>query len=194
MHYKMPLVFSDNPHLCKKFTEMITALKTEPFDYAISPFSNKTEFEQSFKPVRVYDLKKSSDIYKIAGNYDLIISLYCKQIFPSYLIRLVKCINVHPGYNPVNRGWYAHVFAIINNMKIGATIYEMDKLPDHGNITGRMQVTKEIFDTSLTLYQKIVDAEMEFFTKLLPAIMENNYTTLKPENEGNLFLKRTLTT
>jgi methionyl-tRNA formyltransferase len=102
-------------------------MQGQNFVFAISPFSNPEDFEISTK---VYDLKKSNHIIEIIEKYQLVFSLHCKQIFPSELISNVKCINVHPGYNPLNRGWYPQVFSIIYDLPIGATIHEIDEVVD----------------------------------------------------------------
>ena len=82
------------------------------------------------------------------------------------------------------------MFSILYDLPIGATIHEIDSKLDHGNIIARTFVTKEAFDTSETLYQKIVAKEMELIEINLEAILENNYQTIVPENEGNLFIKK----
>lgn len=190
MKYTKPLVISDNVYLCKKFTEIITELELSIFEFSISPYSDIQEFKNQLGNIQVYNLKKSSDTAQIIKNYDLVISMHCKQIFPAQLLKAVKCINVHPGYNPVNRGWYPQVFAIANNLQVGATIHEMDEQLDHGNIIIRELVKKEMYDTSLTLYNKIIHKELELLRLMLPKILADEYHTFEPENEGNLFLKK----
>jgi methionyl-tRNA formyltransferase len=115
--------------------------------------------------------------------------MHCKQLFPDKLVKSLKCINVHPGYNPINRGWYPQVFAIINILKIGATIHEIDTELDHGPIIARRYVEKDQIDTSETLYNKILIAEIELIEEHLISILENTYITFLPESEGVLYLK-----
>ncbi len=104
--------------------------------------------------IEVIDVKK--DTARIAANFDLVISIHCLQLFPKNLVNSVRCINIHPGYNPINRGWYPQVFSIINNLPIGATIHEMDEELDHGPIIARKMVQKFDWDTSLTLYDRVL--------------------------------------
>ena len=148
-------------------------------------FTEKTN--ATFFPI---DLKDADDVQKLIDEYELIISMHCKQLFPLQLIQKVKCINVHPGYNPVNRGWYPQVFAIINDTIIGATIHEIDEQLDHGNIIARMEVPKYAWDTSLELYNRVLEAELTLLNKNLISILCNTYQTQKPENEGILYLKK----
>ena len=135
-------------------------------------------------------MRNDSDVNHILNNYDLIISIHCKQIFPSKIINNIKCINIHPGYNPINRGWYPQVFAIHENLSIGATIHEMDNQLDNGNIIARAFVEKEITDTSETLYNKIVKKEIELLNMSLESIIDNTYQSFKPEHEGEIYLKK----
>ncbi len=67
-------------------------------------------------------------------KYILFISLHCKQIFPQRLTDNYRCINIHPGYNPYNRGWFPQVFSILNKNTAGVTIHEIDQELDHGPI------------------------------------------------------------
>jgi hypothetical protein len=55
----------------------------------------------------------SKNIDDLCRSYDVIISWHCRQIFPKELIERVRCINIHPGFNPYNRGYFPHVFSDI---------------------------------------------------------------------------------
>lgn len=188
--YNKILIVSDNLSLCKEVKNLFVK-RNISVDFSCSPFSDAASFEKELKEkISVFNLKNIDDINKIIQTYDLVISIHCKQIFPEQLVNNVKCINVHPGYNPINRGWYPQVFAIINNNKIGATIHEIDNLLDHGPIIDRDFVNAHIYDTSGTLYNKILKLEIELLDKNLDNILENNYKTIIPENAGNLYLKK----
>lgn len=123
---------------------------------------------------------------QIIDEYDLLISLHCRQILPKQLISSLPCINVHPGYNPYNRGWYPHVFAIIEEKITGATIHLMDEKVDHGPIIARKEVKTYSWDTSETLYERILEAEIELLSNNLQIIIDGNYSIQSPEFEGIL--------
>ena len=137
---------------------------------------------------KVVDVKEETDW--IVENYDLVISVHCYQFFPANLVNNIRCINIHPGYNPINRGWYPQVFAIINDLPIGATIHEMDEKLDNGPIICRKFVKKYPWDTSLSIYDRVLDAEMELFHGNFYEIFDNSYTPEKPEKGGNFFSKK----
>lgn len=192
MSYRNILVISDNSYLCNEVSELFKNKKIQNcfVTFSISPFSDINSFKlNSDVEVKILNLKDSNDISYIKSNYDLILSIHCKQIFPKELVNNIKCINIHPGYNPINRGWYPQVFSIINKLDIGATIHEIDNELDHGPIIARAFVTKSNIDTSESLYSKILTKEIELLDKHLINIINNTYKTIIPEDEGNLFLK-----
>ena len=128
------------------------------------------------------DVKK--EIHKILGQYQLVISMHCQQIFPEQLVDSVRCINVHPGYNPFNRGWYPHVFSIINGLPAGVTIHEMDKHIDHGKIIVRKECVIKSFDTSGSVYHKIMDLERNMVFEFFPKILSGKYESFQPTEKG----------
>jgi dTDP-4-amino-4,6-dideoxyglucose formyltransferase len=135
----------------------------------------------------IIDVKKQKD--EIINSFDLVISVHCFQFFPKELVNGVRCINIHPGYNPINRGWYPQVFAIVNDLPIGATIHEMDEKLDNGPVIAREFVEKYPWDTSLTIYNRVLEKEMKLFEKNIDAIIHGTYKTILPENNGNIYSK-----
>lgn len=118
-------------------------------------------------------------------QYDIIFSLHCKKIFPAWLVKSTRCINIHPGYNPYNRGMYPHVWSIINGLPAGATIHEMDEKIDHGLILARTTVPVTTYDTSETLYHRIVETEISLLTRNLGDILSGEIEPFHPETDGN---------
>ena len=191
--FKNALIISDNLALCKQFYSIIEKKKisTTKFTFSTSPFTHKDSFIVSDDvEVKVFNLKDQNAIDEIIANFDLVFSIHCKQIFPPDLVSKVKCINIHPGYNPINRGWYPQVFAIINDYQIGATIHEIDTELDNGHIIARAFVNKEVYDTSESLYNKVIAKEIELLEANLESILNNTYEAFQPESENNLFLKK----
>ncbi len=131
-----------------------------------------------------------NDVAKIIAKYDLVFSVHCLQFFPKELVQNLRCINIHPGYNPINRGWYPQVFAIIHNLPIGATIHEMDEKLDNGPIIARKFVEKHDWDTSYSIYERVLKAELELFDENFDAIIDNKYTPVLPESKGNFYVKK----
>lgn len=151
--------------------------------YARSP-----SIERQNLPEMTVNLKEQWE--QITHEFDLVISLHCKQIFPSKIINTMRCINIHPGYNPHTRGWFPHVFAIVYCLPAGVTIHEMSEKIDDGPIIYREEILIDICDTSETLYKKIIILEENLIRTNLNNIIDKNYTTILPESDGRYFSKR----
>ncbi|MCB0517993.1 MAG: dTDP-4-amino-4,6-dideoxyglucose formyltransferase [Lewinellaceae bacterium] len=188
---KKILVVSDNEPLVNRFKALIERglFNGHAFTFAFSP-RNTALAEKYAGSTVFFPINVKTQFDEIIAQYDMVVSLHCKQLFPSALVRGIHCVNVHPGLNPHNRGWFPQVFSILNGKPCGATIHEIDELLDHGGIIAQKEVKIESWDTSLTAYNKILDAEMELIEAYMPAIIEGKYTTQKPDQEGNLNLKK----
>ena len=186
---KTILVLSDNLVLLRRFQKLAADVAGADWHYGFSP-SNKAFLEMfrddtAFRPICV-----KSETDRLRGQFDTIISLHCKQIFPPALVSDVKCINIHPGLNPHNRGWYPQVFSILNKLPAGATIHEIDDQLDHGPIIDQQEVPVYEWDTSLSVYERVLDAETHLIEKNLPSIIAGTYTTRHAGQEGGVNLRR----
>lgn len=184
---KKILVLTDNYFM---YNRVVTILRDEfndifhLFDFKRSKLSKKSKlYSQGIDALPEIDVKK--DILSIIHEYDKVISLHCRQIFPAELVKKVQCINIHPGYNPYNRGWYPQVFAIINGERLGATIHIIDQQIDHGPIIARKEIGVESYYTSKEAYEKVLEAEVQLFRENIKAIVDNTFQTTLPEIEGD---------
>ncbi|PKP05676.1 MAG: hypothetical protein CVU10_10010 [Bacteroidetes bacterium HGW-Bacteroidetes-5] len=189
---KKVLIIIDNIIQYDRFKNVIKqkGRKDVKFIFKHSPIKSDIWNHPDFKDLifSQIDVKKEYDY--IIQNFNLIISVHCFQLFPSELVKKIRCINIHPGYNPINRGWYPQVFSIVHNLPIGATIHEIDEKLDHGSIIARKFVNKYIWDTSFSIYNRVLNAEIELFEEFFDLIIDSNYKIINPENEGNIFLKK----
>ncbi len=182
-------LLSDNKKMFFEIKRILGSIADLHVDFYCSPESQKTfENEISKKLITPKNIKRNFAI--LARTYDLGISCHSKQIFPPDLVKSVRCINIHPGFNPHNRGWYPQIFSIINGFPAGATIHEMDPKIDHGAVIVQEQV--EIFsnDTSLSLYNRILKKEVELLEININRILRNEYTPSPLENDGNFNTKQ----
>lgn len=188
---KKILVITDNAVLYRRFSDLLANEFPElrhNFDFRRSA-SGSGDRNCANEIAALQPIDVATDVQLIENQYFMVISLHCKQIFPLQLTQSVRCVNVHPGYNPNNRGWYPQVFAILNGNIVGATIHEMDEFIDKGKIIARQQVPIFSNDTSKEVYERIVDTEMELLKGHLPDIIAGNYTTIAPENDGSYHSK-----
>jgi dTDP-4-amino-4,6-dideoxyglucose formyltransferase len=170
------LIITDNEFIKSNMIEIFT--------------NNKYRWEYSIQESINLNLKDKNIIQEIVSTYNLVISAHCKKIFPPNLVNNIRCINLHPGLNPYNRGWFPQVFSIINHLPIGATIHEIDNKLDHGPIIVQEEVKINSTDTSLEVYNKVIQKEIELFNLNLESIILNTYELTFPKEEGNLNLKK----
>lgn len=182
------LVISDNPTVFNKFYERCQRFDSI-FDFTFGTTCLKQRLEY-VKEVQLFDLNDETKIDYIIDNFKLVISLHCKQIFPESLIDRVLCVNIHPGYLPLNRGWYPHVFSIIKGIDAGATIHKITKFVDKGPIIAREKVDQYAWDTSKSLYDRIIRKEIELIERHLPDIISGSFNTFWPENEDSYYFSK----
>ena len=183
---KKILVVTDNGLLYKQIKEILENEFSDIcsfFTFKRTKLSKKKHlYTDGIEELEEINVKE--EYQGVIRNYDLVISLHCKQIFPPQLVKNIPCINIHPGYNPHNRGWYPQVFAIVNNEKLGATIHLMDEQVDHGAIIARQEVVVASDYTSKEAYEKVLEAEIQLFRQNIRQIVEGSYQTIMPEFGG----------
>lgn len=183
-------VITDNLYIYEHFVDLLRRKPQDAeFDFYYATWNH--DFREKFgenggmSPIKLRD--QGDDFF---NKYNLFISLHCKQIFPSRMVTEHTCINVHPGLNPYNRGWFPQVFGIINHMPIGVTIHLMDTEVDHGPILYQRELKVEADETSKDVYERILAMEMELMEEHLEDILAGNYTPMPMESEGNINFKK----
>ena len=179
-------VITDNLYIFEHF-QGLAAKKPlgASFAFFYAPWNKdfKARFGENgaIRPLRLKEQDES-----FFSRFDLFISLHCKQLFPDELVNNHLCINVHPGYNPYNRGWFPQVFGIMNHLPIGVTIHKMDTELDHGPILWQKRLELRADDTSKEVYERILATEMELMEAHLEDLLTGNYTLTPMAEEGNL--------
>lgn len=176
-------VITDNKFWLEKATELFKEKKVD-VDFYCSPKGKGNflkEIELNF--IKVLDVNREYEY--LISNYNLGFSCHCKQIFPKYLVESVRCINIHPGLNPYNRGWFPQVFSILNKKPVGATIHLMDSEVDHGDILFQKHVDVYDGDVSKDIYDRVLEAEYELFSNNFDQLVSGEYKKTKMKDEGN---------
>lgn len=180
------LVVTDNEYIFKNFLLIIKDEKYKNFKFIFRYSSKNTELKYKYQNSEMFKaVNIKEEIEDIIDNYDIVMSLHCKQIFPSKLVNSLKCINVHPGFNPYNRGWFPQVFSILNKMNCGVTIHYMDEQLDHGKVLFQEKVDMYDWDTSMSLYNRIQDKELDLLQRNLYDILTKNIEGFEV-GEGNI--------
>lgn len=180
-------IITDNLYIYDNFMILLEKknLQNHSFDFFYSPW-NKALAEKSgenggMKPIRLKE--QGAEFF---DSYDLFLSLHCKQLFPDEMVNNHLCINVHPGYNPYNRGWFPQVFGIMNKLPVGVTIHQMDTELDHGPILWQETLELKSDDTSKDIYDRILALEMRLMDEHLEDLLTGNYTLTPMAEEGNI--------
>ena len=184
------MILTDNEFIYNEFKAIVQKGQYEDiiFEYFFSKTNGKFKIKYKDSEFKKIDLTDQLDL--VIERYNLIISLHCKQLFPNRLVSSIRCVNIHPGFNPYNRGWFPQVFSILNKFPIGVTIHEMDDKLDHGPIILQKEVKISSYDTSYDVYKKIQNLEIELLTNNLRDIIDNNYKSILPKSEGNINFKK----
>lgn len=182
-------VITDNLYIYEHFCGLLERKpQAAEFDFYYAPwnraFREKFGENGGMRPIRLRE--QGDDFF---GTYDIFISLHCKQLFPDKMVTEHTCINVHPGLNPYNRGWFPQVFGIMNHMPVGVTIHLMDTELDHGPILWQKELVPGAEETSKEVYERILAAEMELVEEHLEDILTGNYTPVPMADEGNINFK-----
>jgi methionyl-tRNA formyltransferase len=186
------LVISDNKQIAQITQDIIESLNNFndiTFEFYCSAGSDLEHIEVNGRKYMTIDVKRQMDEI-IKKDYLLVLSAHCRQIFPKRLVDNVRCINIHPGYNPYNRGMYPHVFSILNGLPTGATLHEMTSEVDGGPIIDQQIVEISLSDTSESLYNKIIALEETILVKNMRNILLGTYETREVVERGNLNTKK----
>ena len=177
-------VATDNKVIFDAFKRIVANKKNVVFEYFCSEKSVKL-FENEIVLGQIKPISMKENLEFFITNYSFGISCHSKQLFPTELVNTIVCINIHPGLNPYNRGWFPQVFSIINGLPIGATIHVMDEKIDYGDIIIQKEVKVNSYENSLDIYNKVQEKEIELFKEVIDDILENKFSRTKPGPEGN---------
>lgn len=181
-------VLTDNQYIFEHFYELSQQSEHDyHFYYSYGNQTFRREYGNTEK-LRPIDLKKEE--ISFFDRFDVFFSLHSKQIFPDRLVSHYRCINVHPGLNPYNRGWFPQVFSIVNGLPAGVTIHEMDNQLDHGNIIFQSEIQIQEHETSWDVYQRILKLEIDMLREKLEQLVTGEYLSRPMECEGNLNYKQ----
>jgi methionyl-tRNA formyltransferase len=165
-------------HKCAKFAEL-TAHCSPGGEAELAPLNPS---------ITALHVRKNVEF--ILQSFDLIISYHCRQLFPAEIVSKVRCVNIHPGFNPYNRGWYPGAHSIANGLPTGATIHEIDEKIDNGPIIAQKRIEILPEDTSGTVYPKIIQAEYDLLDEWFMPMITGKYDTFLPTKKGNLNYKK----
>jgi methionyl-tRNA formyltransferase len=122
---------------------------------------------------------------------DYILSVHFPYLFiePIIAIPKVGTLNLHPAFLPFNRGWHTPSWAIIERTPIGATLHWVDKGVDSGDIALQRTVAIRPDDTANSLYQRLLQAELELLVLAIP-LLQARRLPRQPQQTGGSFHRK----
>ena len=141
------------------------------------------------------DFKKPQNIKSLKSlNLDYIIGIHFPYIIPLQVLNIPKIgfMNLHPAFLPFNKGWHTPSWAIYDGTKYGATLHFMSEELDAGDIVNQMETKVFPDDTANTLYQRVMDTEVETFVESFDEIVSLNPQRKKQLKSGTSYQKKDL--
>jgi methionyl-tRNA formyltransferase len=143
-----------------------------------------------YRDVRCGPLSGLLTTGKIPDDADFIISVYWPHILPpEVLAKAPHSVNFHPSLLPFNRGWYPHVWSIINGSPCGVTLHEMTAEVDAGPIWARREVPVEPWDTAGSLHDRCQREILGLFNDVWPQIACGELVPFPQRGESNYHTK-----
>lgn len=180
----MKVFFLTDNKVWFKFLETWEKKRKEDIHIYCSP-AGAPLFSEEIESSRISILNIKNSFDKTKADFDVGFSCHCKQIFPMNLVESIPCFNFHPGLNPYNRGWFPQVFSIINGKPVGATLHRMDSKIDHGPVIAQKAISIKSWDTSKSVYERVLNAEFELFDIWIERVLSGDYEEIELSDEGN---------
>ena len=135
-------------------------------------FTDKVEINS-----HVSDLKKM--------DIDYMLTVYWPWILKPEVFNCSKhgCLNFHPALLPINRGWYPHVFSIIDGTPTGVTLHFIDEHTDTGPIIAQKIVPIKPTDTAKAIYDREKYEIISLFKEKWDDIRNNKLTPI-PQDQS----------
>ncbi len=115
---------------------------------------------------------------------DVIVCAFFHYLLKQPIIDIPKygCVNIHPSFLPVNRGWHPNEWPILEDSVAGVAVHKItNEGADNGPIIARKIVPVLATDTGESLHRKLVDELIELFFRNWKSITENTYTVVEQE-------------
>ena len=141
---------------------------------------------REFRSERGIELLRSLDL-------DLVLSIHFPYLLPADVLGLARegVLNLHPAYLPYNKGWHTPSWAILDGTPYGATLHFMTEEIDAGDIVHRKRIDVDPGDTADSLYQRVLDAELDVFREAWPSIRDSDYDRTPQDPDAGTVHRRT---
>lgn len=129
-----------------------------------------------------------------ALEIDYLLSVHYPRLFPKAVLDVPQrgALNLHPAYLPFNRGWHTPSWTILDGTPCGVTLHWMVEAVDAGDIAVRRALEVRPDDTANTLYQRLLDTELEVLREAIPLMASGTLPRAPQEPGGSRHARRAL--
>lgn len=112
-------------------------------------------------------------------QYDFLITVYWPYLLDKKIFGTPKrgTINFHPALLPLNRGWYPHVYSIVDGSVPGVSLHQITEAVDAGDVWAQKRIVIHPADTAKEVYERQIEEIVALFKESWPNILNG---TLKP--------------
>lgn len=98
-----------------------------------------------------------------------------------------RAVNLHPSLLPHNGGANPNIWPLVDGSPAGTTLHVMTPAIDQGDLLAQQPVPVFPDDSAATLYERLLDASRDLFTRTWPTIEE---ITPWPQPDGGSYHRR----
>jgi len=132
--------------------------------------------EQVHEAAALRDRDSVAELAALAPEF--LITVYWAHLISPEAIAAARrgTVNFHPALLPVNRGWFPHVWSIVDGSPTGVTLHAIDETADTGPVWAQREVPLSPYDTAGTIYARLQDEIVALFCEVWPAIASGALT------------------
>lgn len=125
---------------------------------------------------------------------EIVISAGFEHKVPKEIIKVPEqgIVNLHPSYLPYNRGSHAFIWPIADRNVAGVSIHYMTENIDEGPVIDKRKVDIEPDDTAGSLYDKLMEEQVDQFKEFWPRIKEGIRTEEQNLENGTVHYRKEL--
>jgi methionyl-tRNA formyltransferase len=123
---------------------------------------------------------------------DFLITVYWAHLISPEAIAAARrgTVNFHPALLPVNRGWFPHVWSIVDGTPTGVTLHAVDASADTGPVWAQREVPLTPYDTAGSIYARLQDEIVALFRETWPAIADGSITPAPQDDSRAVYHDR----
>jgi methionyl-tRNA formyltransferase len=138
-------------------------------------------------------LRDAEHVARLAARApDFLVTVYWAHLISPEAIAAARrgTVNFHPALLPVNRGWYPHVWSIVDGSPTGVTLHAIDATADTGPVWAQREVPLTPYDTAGTIYARLQDEIVDLFREVWPDIVAGTIEPVPQDDARAVYHER----